>query len=199
MEKYMFSFGKTQKSFTLAEVLITLVVIGIIAAITVPSINKQIRKQQYKSSLFKAISTINQATLKYRNMMGDNPICGYWKKNPYSSKGQVAKCDERMTDGRCGGYSLYSGEDKIAEDLPRDYNGHFNDCGELWKSYYSTIVSQKICKTRAYEQGCIPDYKGRENIYMEQNPDASTYDMNVAISASGFSHFSVYSGDRQQI
>ncbi|MBR6163629.1 type II secretion system protein [bacterium] len=50
------------KGFTLAEVLITLVIIGVIAAITVPAIINNTNKQEYVSRLKKTYSTLSQAT-----------------------------------------------------------------------------------------------------------------------------------------
>ena len=52
--------------FTLAEVLITLVIIGVIAAMTVPSLMNNTNSQEFRSALKKAISGANQAlTLEY--------------------------------------------------------------------------------------------------------------------------------------
>ncbi|MBR6163428.1 type II secretion system protein, partial [bacterium] len=48
--------------FTLAEVLITLVIIGVIAAITVPTLMNNTNNQEYVSKLKKAYSTLAQAT-----------------------------------------------------------------------------------------------------------------------------------------
>lgn len=47
--------------FTLAEVLITLVVIGVVAAMTVPAINQQTNNEQFKSAAFKNTSVLNNA------------------------------------------------------------------------------------------------------------------------------------------
>ena len=49
------------KGFTLAEVLITLVIIGIIGALTVPSLIQNTQKQEYVSALKKTYSTLSQA------------------------------------------------------------------------------------------------------------------------------------------
>ena len=46
--------------FTLAEVLITLVIIGIIAAMTVPTLMTNTNSQEYRSGLKKAIASLNQ-------------------------------------------------------------------------------------------------------------------------------------------
>lgn len=52
--------------FTLAEVLITLVIIGVIAAMTVPTLLNNTNSQEYRTGLKKAISALNQAvTMQY--------------------------------------------------------------------------------------------------------------------------------------
>ena len=50
--------------FTLAEVLITLVIIGVIAAMTIPTLMNNTNKQEYVSKLKKTYSTLAQATQK---------------------------------------------------------------------------------------------------------------------------------------
>ena len=60
-------------AFTLAEVLITLVVIGVIAAITVPILNQASQEQQHKSALKKTFSSLSQAfRLAYGYTFYDN-------------------------------------------------------------------------------------------------------------------------------
>ena len=52
--------------FTLAEVLITLVIIGVIAAMTVPTLMNNTQGQENKTAFKKAISSMNQAlTMEY--------------------------------------------------------------------------------------------------------------------------------------
>ena len=53
---------KEFRGFTLAEVLITLVIIGVIAAMTIPTLMNNTNKQEYVSRLKKAYSTLSQAT-----------------------------------------------------------------------------------------------------------------------------------------
>ena len=48
-------------AFTLAEVLITLVIIGVVAALTIPSLIIRTEQQQYKTGALKAASVISQA------------------------------------------------------------------------------------------------------------------------------------------
>lgn len=64
---------KKDKGFTLAEVLITLGVIGIVAAMTIPNLVKNYQKQEYVSRLKKFYSITNQAMQK---MMVDNNCPG---------------------------------------------------------------------------------------------------------------------------
>ena len=49
-------------AFTLAEVLITLVIVGVIAALTIPSMINKTNNQETVSRLKKAYSTLAQAT-----------------------------------------------------------------------------------------------------------------------------------------
>lgn len=52
-----------KKAFTLAEVLITLGIIGVVAAMTIPSLIENVRDVQFRSQFFKSYSLIQQ-TLK---------------------------------------------------------------------------------------------------------------------------------------
>lgn len=52
--------------FTLAEVLITLVIIGVIAAMTVPTLMQSTNNEEYRSAFKKAVAMLNQAiTMNY--------------------------------------------------------------------------------------------------------------------------------------
>lgn len=52
---------KNRKGFTLAEVLVTLAVIGVVAALTIPSIIGSSNEKIAKTSIKKALSVLNQA------------------------------------------------------------------------------------------------------------------------------------------
>lgn len=55
-----------KSGFTLAEVLVTLMIIGVIAAMTIPSLMQSTAQQEYKAAFKKAVSMLNQAvTLNY--------------------------------------------------------------------------------------------------------------------------------------
>ena len=61
MKKVFLQFNK---AFTLAEVLITLVIIGVIAALTIPTAINNTKEQELKSQFAKAYSTILQTIRK---------------------------------------------------------------------------------------------------------------------------------------
>jgi prepilin-type N-terminal cleavage/methylation domain-containing protein len=55
-------------AFTLAEVLITLGIIGVVAAMTIPTLMAKIRRAQYSAAFKKGLSTLNQAVkMNYAN------------------------------------------------------------------------------------------------------------------------------------
>ena len=60
-------------AFTLAEVLITLLIIGIIAAITIPSMIHEYEQHEFKTGLRKAISVLNDAIQLNISQDGESP------------------------------------------------------------------------------------------------------------------------------
>ncbi len=63
-----------KRAFTLAEALITLVIIGVIAALTIPAILVNTEQHEYKSALKKALSSINQVIELNIALEGYGPI-----------------------------------------------------------------------------------------------------------------------------
>lgn len=51
----------SKKGFTLAEVLVTLVVIGIVAALTIPALLENTNQAELKTAFKKSVATLNQA------------------------------------------------------------------------------------------------------------------------------------------
>jgi len=52
---------QNKKGFTLAEVLITLVIIGVVVAMTIPNVINNSKKQEYSAKFKKFYSTMKQA------------------------------------------------------------------------------------------------------------------------------------------
>lgn len=163
---------KKALAFTLSEVLITLVIIGVLAAIVIPSLNNQMQWMQYRSGVVKAKSILDQALLKYSETNGNLIECGYWKVNPY---GGGAICEGYDKKGNCTGWIFK----ESGENLPSDYNGRFSDCQDLYKSFKRNMNIIKTCESSAYTAGCISeDMEGLDTIYKGKNEDMGDYDAN---------------------
>ena len=72
---------KKKAAFTLAEVLITLGIIGVVAAMTIPVLFSNINNAKFRNQYKKAVSTLNQAGLTAQahyeyNFAGTNALCG---------------------------------------------------------------------------------------------------------------------------
>ena len=62
-----------RKAFTLAEVLITLAIIGVVAALTIPSVISNSQQQEFKTGLRKAVSVLNSAITMNMAIDGETP------------------------------------------------------------------------------------------------------------------------------
>ena len=75
-----------KKGFTLAEVLITLAIIGVVAAIAIPSVISNSQQQEFKTGLRKAVSVLNSAITMNMAIDGESPydnanLFGYLMKH----------------------------------------------------------------------------------------------------------------------
>ena len=106
------------KAFTLAEVLITLTIVGIIAALTIPTLITNIEKHQYTSKLKKASATLGNAGIQLAayydgripKELGPNDtvifaagnalftICAFAKEGEYSGAGWAGNCRRSLGD-----------------------------------------------------------------------------------------------------
>ena len=62
-----------KRGFTLAEVLITLAIIGVVAAISIPSVISNSQQQEFKTGLRKAVSVLNGAITMNMAIDGESP------------------------------------------------------------------------------------------------------------------------------
>ena len=160
-------------AFTLAEVLITLGIIGVVAAMTIPTISHNIQQAVLKNQFKKFYSTFWQAVIGIQTKEGRPIQCYYWdENNPYTGK-CTAICDEddKNQYGNCKSGTYYCKE--TGESLPTDINGHMSECSDFYEELFlKTLKTTKICKDHAYEQGCLPeDFRGVDVVKSEQNPD----------------------------
>ena len=157
-------------AFTLAEVLITLGIIGVVAALTIPTILQNIQQTVLKNQFKKFYSTFWQAVIGIQTKEGRPVKCYYWNgTNPYTGK-CTPKCKEKNEFGSCiGGYVCQETD----QTLPGDYNGPVSECSAFHEELFlKTLKTTKICKDKAYEQGCLPkDFRGTDVVNSEKNPD----------------------------
>ena len=74
MKRTFFKFTKNPRiGFTLAELTITLVVVGIIAAMTIPQMLGKTNKQEIITARNKALSVASNALMKDYALYGKNP------------------------------------------------------------------------------------------------------------------------------
>lgn len=66
-----------KSAFTLAEVLLTLIVVGVVAAMTIPSLNDYAEEQRYVAACKKAFSDISAATGVLETRYGDLQFWGW--------------------------------------------------------------------------------------------------------------------------
>lgn len=64
---------RKSSAFTLAEVLITLAIIGVVAAMTIPGVIVRTNQQEFKTGFKKAISVLNQAITMNLAMDNESP------------------------------------------------------------------------------------------------------------------------------
>ena len=65
--------NRLQKAFTLAEVLITLAIIGVVAALSIPAVISNSQQQEFKTGLRKAVSVLNSAITMNMALDGESP------------------------------------------------------------------------------------------------------------------------------
>ena len=107
---------KCFRGFTLAEVLITLVIIGVIAAMTIPTLINKTNNQEYVSRLKKTYSTLAQATNKILAEEGSpNASIGGWAvdKDAFANmyKKYIGNVKECEVGQRCFDSISYDGLD----------------------------------------------------------------------------------------
>jgi len=99
------SRGSKKQAFTLAEVLITLGIIGVVAAMTIPTLIANTKSQQFRSQFKKTLSTLNQAALMSKaqygfDYSGLNADCGGASDDPTVTRSMCA-----LLNGTLSGYT----------------------------------------------------------------------------------------------
>lgn len=148
-----------KKAFTLSEVLITLAIIGVVAAITLPSLIAKHQEKVTVTKLKKVYSTLSQAFLMAVTEYGppydwesysyedenDETVSRFYADNLVN---QISKIKD------CG----FKSEGCFAEDYKKLNGGSERDFENLNNRYYKFIISDGMaCAIEGYE----PDPRGK--------------------------------------
>ena len=127
----MKNYSKEKRAFTLAEVLITLGIIGVVAALTIPTLLSNYQKKEFAARLVKTYSTLAQAAQRAQVDYGDVSTWGY-----QSNYGSTIPVDEFVNGGQERLYTTYARKYFIPYlRVIKDYGfGRISDIGyESWK------------------------------------------------------------------
>lgn len=205
LKKTLSVFFKPTKAFTLAEILITLGIIGVVAAIGIPSLVNNYQKREYASRFKKAYAEINQALSEMASdsgCSGDLVCTGYMHYNTRDTFGaELAK--RFKVSKECGAYKQkgcmtnsakpnYDGSGaNINLDDYQDYKFmtvdgfsvmtllYGDDCKQKWWTNSRTRQMQKYCGyiTIDVNGPKKPNYYGRDifKVAVTNYPGAGLY------------------------
>lgn len=157
---------KYKYAFTLAEVLITLGIIGIVAAITIPTLASNIQSAILKNQFKQVYNLLNQAVLGIQTKDGMPVNCYYVEKNLCTA---TCNPEDRNEYGDCTRYFCA----ETGGPLPPNFNGANAGCIAFQKQLFKeTLKVSKTCKGNALANGCISDtHRGTDIVKKELNPD----------------------------
>ena len=113
-------FSRKRTAFTLAEVLITLGIIGVVAALTLPVIISDVKNSQLEAGLKKAYSVLGQALNMYQAENGERIVAGD-ATNRRMIKSYLMQYIKSAKDCGFGGSDNKEGLEKAC--LPNNYTG----------------------------------------------------------------------------
>lgn len=149
------------KAFTMAEMLVSLSIIGVIAALTIPAVMYNTEKKANQALLKKALTKLDTAVeMAYTESQFQPFNCYYWENGSPTDCRAVEKRDE---DGKVLGWDL---KDCAPGESP---NGKFANCENFYNYLKNNLKTAKVCDNNAFENGCAPDYKGKDTVYEANN------------------------------
>lgn len=167
-------------AFTLAEVLVTLGVIGVVAAITMPALINNYQRIVLKNQFKKAYSLLSNAVFQTQSNLGYGVGCSYWDESENSGCPSTICTAKDPIYNTCKSWKCSDGNA-----LPSNYNGPRFHCSIFEQELFNkTLKPIKFCNNNGLANGCIPkDYRGTDKVKTEQNPN-STYPYNPSADFS---------------
>ncbi|HIT92034.1 MAG TPA: type II secretion system protein, partial [Candidatus Stercorousia faecigallinarum] len=175
-------YQSARSGFTLAEVLITLGIIGVVAAMTMPVLISNYRESVIKNQFKKAYSLVAQSLVQIEVNNGYPLECYVWP----SSRGGNA-CLEYAEDGNCKKWSSST----------TDPYGSSANCDIFQQEFEKTVKIIKVCENNALAQGCIPEYNGTDSIVKQDNEDISDVDSNKQTAGTAWWRKNAIAKDRK--
>ena len=134
-----------KKGFTLSEILITLTIVGVVAALTVPAVMKNYRNKMFTAALQKTYNQLSDATIA---IMNDEHVDDFYET-------KAAICGE---DGNCATNFAYF-LDNYLEPTRKDCGKSGNLCvGGLTSDSYKTLSGKNAGTIAGYY--CIQTTRG---------------------------------------
>lgn len=164
-------------AFTLAEVLITLGIIGVVASITIPILQKNIQDAEYKTSYKKVFSTASQVINSLCNNYEFHPVSeGVYNFNLFKSKFKISKdCSNNnnsecwAADGEMACTGACTGGGPAGQ--PTETNVAFIDnSGTAW-SLFSVDSSNILVDTNGNK---LPNKYGKDRWFLQGNSAVTT-------------------------
>ena len=171
---------KRLRGFTLAEVLITLAIIGVVAAISIPSVISNSQQQEFKTGLRKAVSVLNSAITMNMAIDGESPYDNTDLYNYLQRHMSVLKAMSQLpwqsefhswsgTVYRSGGNGAFYTTDGMRFEFDDDGSGHAGGTLKLHESNtYACQASINLSK-----QACNPG-GGCGSYGLSHNPNNTT-------------------------
>src|SRR5574344_1708342 len=167
---------KTNYAFSLGEVLLTLTIIGVIAAMTIPVVTMNSQQVSSEAGLKKAINSLDAALDLAKDDTKYQPYakCFYWDQKPNDF------CETKETTNPTTGERSWTCADGTP--LPANYNGEFDQCKDLLLDIKDNMQTTKYCESAGLAQGCMPQYKGNDQVYKDDHGDTADKDITTATS-----------------
>ena len=176
----MQNHNKSRKNgFTLAEVLITLGVIGVVAALTLPSVISNYKEREYIVKLQKAYSTITQA---FTAAIADYGTVDNWCERPVNGDQCSANFQEILSkylsvskkcvagDGKCFAKQYYNSDTKQKAGLNIVKSVLVNDGMSYgWNAQPGDNYVNNWCKTTTNDLGSGGFYNNCGSIFVDLN------------------------------
>ena len=175
---------KKFRGFTLAEVLITLAIIGVVAAIAVPSVISNSQQREFKTGLKKAVSVLNSAITMNIAIEGESPydngnLFGYLTRHMNVIKTTISLPWWGRIEGR-GGFSCSDNAAFYTADGMR-FEMHWGaDSLESGRPSYTYENNVALCKNtfdgswRTDGYTPTPSCGGCGSYGLNDNPDGTT-------------------------